>query len=124
MSVVIGQVVWFDRKKGFGFVKVVDPDSELFDKELFIHYSSIQCDSSFKFVFPGETVSLNAEKNTEQSEGQKEYLTSNVRGVFGSKLMIDNERYMFKVIRKTNREEEEPVEEDGDADDAGDADEQ
>ena len=116
MSVVIGQVVWFDRKKGFGFVKVVDPDSELFDKELFIHYSAIQCDSSFKFVFPGETVSLNAEKNTEQAEGQKEYLTSNVRGVFGSKLMIDNERYMFKVIRKTNREEE-PVEEDaGDED--------
>lgn len=101
---VIGQVVWFDRKKGFGFVKVVDPDSELFDKELFIHYSSIQCESSFKFLYPGETVSLDVEKNPEQGEGQKEFLTSNVRGVFGSKLMIDNQRYIFKVIRRSSRD--------------------
>ena len=45
---------------------------------------------------------------------QKEYLTSNVRGVFGSRLMIDNERYMFKVIRKSSRNtDEDAVEDDG-----------
>ena len=37
----IGQVVWFDRKKGFGFVKIVNPESELFEKELFIHFTFI-----------------------------------------------------------------------------------
>lgn len=110
----IGKVVWFDRKKGFGFVKVVDPQSQLFEKELFIHYSSIYCDNSFKILFPGETVSLDAEKNPEKGEGQKEYLTSNVRGVFGSRLMIDNERYMFKVIRKSSRNTDEDVAEDDD----------
>ena len=92
----------------------------LFEKELFIHYSSIQCDNSFKILFPGETVSLDAEKNPEQGEGQKEYLTSNVRGVFGSPLMIDNERYMFKVIRKSSRNTDENAVEDAVEDDGGD----
>jgi len=100
---VISKVVWFDRKKGFGFVKVVDPQSEIFEKELFIHYSSIQCENSFKILYPGETVSVDVEKNPEQGDDQKEYLTSNVRGVFGTSLMIDNERYIFKVIRKSSR---------------------
>ena len=61
----IGQVVWFDRKKGFGFVKVVDPQSQLFEKELFIHYSSIQCENSFKVICL-EKLFLDAEKNPEE----------------------------------------------------------
>jgi len=113
----VGQVVWFDRKKGFGFVKVVNPESELFEKELFIHYTSIQCDNSFKILYPGETVSMNVEKNPDQGEGQKEFLVSNVGGVYDAPLMIDNERYIFKVIRKSTREnnptEDNAEEEDG-----------
>ena len=100
----IGQVVWFDRKNGFGFVKVVNPESELFEKELFIHYTSIQCENSFKILYPGETVSMDVEKNPDQGEGQKEFLVSNVKGVFGAPLMIDNDRYIFRVIRKSTRE--------------------
>ena len=105
----IGKVVWFDRKKGFGFVKVVDPQSEIFEKELFIHYTSIQCENSFKILYPGETVSLDVEKNPEQGDDQKEYL-------FGSSLMVDNERYIFKVIRKSSRNNDEG-EDDGEGDD-------
>jgi cold shock CspA family protein len=104
--VEIGQVVWFDRKKGFGFVKVVNPESELFEKELFIHFTSIQCENSFKVLYPGETVSMHVEKNNEQGEGQKEFVVSNVTGVYGSPLMIDNERYLFRVIRKSSRDVE------------------
>ena len=110
----IGQVVWFDRKKGFGFVKVVNPESELFEKELFIHYTSINCVSSFKILYPGETISMNVEKNLDQSDGQKEYTVSNVGGVYGAPLMIDNDRYIFKVIRKSIREEGSSSVEDGD----------
>ena len=117
----IGQVVWFDRKKGFGFVKVVNPESKLFEKEVFIHYTSIQCDNSFKILYPGETVSMDVEKNPDQGEGQKEYLVSNVRGVFGSPLMIDNERYIFKVIRKSTRENT-SNDDGGDGGDDGDGD--
>ena len=115
----IGKVLWFDRKKGFGFVQIVNPESSVYEKELFVHYSSINCENSFKILYPGETVSLNVEKNTEQGEDQKEYLTSNVSGVYGTKLMIDNERYIFKVIRKSSRnnfhgQDDEEDEEDAD----------
>jgi cold shock CspA family protein len=115
----IGQVVWFDRKKGFGFVKVVNPESELFEKELFIHYTSINCVSSFKILYPGETISMNVEKNLDQSDGQKEYTVSNVGGVYGAPLMIDNDRYIFKVIRKSIREEGSSSVEDVDGDGGG-----
>ena len=43
-----GQIVWFDQKKGFGFVKVVDEGEE--NKEVFFHFSSIMTESSFKKV--------------------------------------------------------------------------
>ena len=106
--VEVGQVLWFDRKKGFGFAKVVNPESELFEKELFVHYSSIQCESSFKVLYPGETVSMDVEKNTQEGDDQKEFLVSNVTGIYGAPLMIDHERYIFKVIRKSqNRGSEE-----------------
>ena len=65
----IGQVVWFDRKKGFGFVKVVDPQSQLFEKEYLSTTHQFSVKNSFKILFPGETVSLDAEKNPEQGEG-------------------------------------------------------
>ena len=116
--VEVGQVLWFDRKKGFGFAKVVNPESELFEKELFVHYSSIQCDSSFKVLYPGETVSMNVERNPQEGEGQKEFLVSNVTGIYGAPLMIDHERYIFKVIRKSQNRggEEVEVEEQGEGD--------
>ena len=109
--VEVGQVLWFDRKKGFGFAKVVNPESELFEKELFVHYSSIQCNSSFKVLYPGETVSMDVERNSQEGEGQKEFLVSNVTGIYGAPLMIDHERYIFKVVRKSQNRGGEDVEE-------------
>ena len=35
----VGNVLWFDQKKGYGFVKVINPDSEFLNKEIFVHYS-------------------------------------------------------------------------------------
>ena len=98
----IGKVLWFDRKKGYGFVKLVNPESENTGKDVFVHYSSIKCNSDFKVLYPGETVSLDVEKNTDDSS-DKEFNTSNVSGVYGTSLIVDNEDFMFKVIQKKNR---------------------
>jgi cold shock protein len=38
-----GRVLWFDNKKGYGFIKV-----EGTDEEVFVHYSSIQGGDGFK----------------------------------------------------------------------------
>ena len=36
----IGQIRFFDHKKGFGFIDVLKPDSEYHGKEVFFHFSS------------------------------------------------------------------------------------
>lgn len=112
----IGKVLWFDRKKGYGFVKLVNPESEYVDKDVFVHYTSIACDSDFKVLYPGETVSLGVEKNTDDSS-DKEFNTSNVTGIYGTSLMVDNEDFMFKVIQKRNRNKSDVSEEVNDDDD-------
>lgn len=111
----IGKVLWFDRKKGYGFVKLVNPESEYVDKDVFVHYTSISCDSDFKVLYPGETVSLDVEKNTDDSS-DKEFNTGNVTGIYGSSLMVDNEDFMFKVIQKRNRNKSDVSEEVNDDD--------
>ena len=44
----IGRVLWFDQKKGYGYVHIVNPESEYYQKDIFVHFSSITCESSFK----------------------------------------------------------------------------
>ena len=98
MSEEIGTVVWFDQKKGFGFVKILTPNSEFLNKEVFVHYSNIQAESSFKKLYPGESVSLNVEKNSEGSD--KEFSSSNIRGVMGLPLLVDNPDYIYRLHKK------------------------
>ena len=52
----IGKVLWFDHKKGWGFIRVINPDSEYLDKEVFVHYSTIECNSSFRRKGRGSTM--------------------------------------------------------------------
>jgi cold shock CspA family protein len=100
MGKEIGNVLWFDQKKGFGFVKVITPDSDLSGNEVFVHYSQIQCESSYKKLYPGENVSLNVDENEGSDDPKKKYVSSEITGLFGSKLLVDNEEYIIKVIRK------------------------
>ena len=96
----VGNVIWFDQKKGFGFVKILTPGSEYLDKEIFVHFSSINSENSFKKLYPGENVSLDVEKNTDENANGK-----NVSGLFGSQLLVDNQTYIYKVIRRRPRDE-------------------
>ena len=122
MSNEIGKVNWFERKKGYGFVNIIDPESKLFEQDVFVHFTSINCKNNFKTLYPGEIVSLKVE---EDNESDKKYKTSNITGLFGTGLMVDNEKYMIKVIkRRDNNEDNEdnggPLDDGGgaDADDA------
>ena len=102
-----GTVQWFDQKKGYGFVKVLKPDSEYFEKEVFVHYTSIQAQSSFKKLYPGENVSLTVTKNEDETS-DKEFISSNVMGVLGLPLLVDNDDYVYRVIKKRKEQEPEP----------------
>ena len=74
----VGNVIWFDQKKGFGFIKVITPGSEMLNKEIFVHYSSIQSVNRFKKLYPGENVSLDIAKNTDENIKGKEYILKSI----------------------------------------------
>ena len=57
MGQYTGKVVWFNEKKGFGFV-AVDGD----DKDLFVHYSNINCEG-FKTLVADQLVTFDIGKN-------------------------------------------------------------
>ena len=97
----IGQVLWFDQKKGFGFVKVNQPESDFHDKEIFVHFSSIHTEkTNYKKLFPGEYVSMDI-KHQPDVKG-KEYNCLNLTGVNGGPLLVEHEKYNFKVYNKPN----------------------
>ena len=101
-SFVVGKVQWFDHKKGFGFVKVISPGSEHTDSEVFLHFSEIKSRSNFKKVFPGEVVSLRVEK---KPDDESKFICTNVCGLYGSDLLIDNSLYTYRVRVRNNRNE-------------------
>ena len=89
----LGQVQWFNKKKGFGFIKNVnDPSSD----DVFFHFSDI-CSQGFKILFPGEFVSMSIEPG---NEGKN--VCKNIRGVGGLPLLTDNENYHYRVMPKRN----------------------
>ena len=95
----VGKVKFFDHKKGYGFIEVINPESKHVGTEHFLHYSEIKCDSNFKKVIPGEIVSLTvAPKEDEESKT----VCKNVCGLFGTKLLIDSEQYTYRIRSKIN----------------------
>lgn len=65
MEVQKGTVVWFNDKRGYGFVT---PDDG--GKDLFVHYTNIVSDAKFKTLVAGQRVSftVGANKNGPQAE--------------------------------------------------------
>ena len=65
---VLGQVKWFDNRKGFGFLRC----DECCDEDIFVHYSNI-IEEGFKCLQDGEAVEFDL------INGDKGYHALNVR---------------------------------------------
>tara|TARA_B100001094_G_C18177918_1_gene799046 strand:+ start:1321 stop:1656 length:336 start_codon:yes stop_codon:yes gene_type:complete len=105
----IGYVKWFNSKKGYGFITAVTPDVEETGKDFFVHFSNIVIqDGSYKRLFPGEYVSFNIGKSD-----QEKTICTDVTGVYGGKLLAENDEYRYKIYPKNDGREdtEEKVEE-------------
>ena len=89
----VGQVQWFDKKKGYGFIKVISEDQN--NKQVFFHFSDIRS-QNYKVLFPGEFVSMDLGKK----DGKQ--VCKNITGVFGLPLLTDNEEYHYRVMPKRN----------------------
>lgn len=52
---MIGEVKWFNQKKGYGFIHVIMDDSK--EEDIFVHYTSIEMDG-YKNLFEDQKVEL------------------------------------------------------------------
>lgn len=87
-----GKVKWFNKKKGYGFITLLN-DNEKEDKDVFFHYSSIVSDN-FKILYPGEYVSFDT------ITVDNKVNCTNIKGIMGRELLIDNTDHHFKVVPK------------------------
>jgi len=95
----VGKIKFFDHKKGYGFIEIINPESKHVNTEHFFHFSEIQCDSSFKKVIPGEIVSLTVSPKEDEED---KTVCKNVRGLYGTRLLIDNDQYTYRIQSKNN----------------------
>lgn len=93
---MFGRVEWFNFKKGFGNIKVVDPSHDMNDQSFFVHYSNITATSSFKRLYPGEYVSFELGKHDDKD------VCVNVTGVNGGPLLVDNTEFSYRVVKSYN----------------------
>ena len=127
----IGMVKWFDNRKGYGFIRDLNKD-----KDLFVHFSniSVKHESTYKKLYPCEYVSY----GLEEKDGRE--VCVNVTGVYGGPLLTDSAEYNYKVYPKqmntrsmdtsvmnnqssSSIDDKSDVDSDGDDDDGGDGEE-
>lgn len=52
---ILGEVIWFDPKRGFGFIEWEQNGNK--QKDLFVHFSDIECEG-FKTLYKGQKVTF------------------------------------------------------------------
>lgn len=78
----LGQVKWFNRTRGFGYITILDGDQS--GTDVFVHQSALkQSDNVFRYLVDGEYVSFNMIET--QKEGHS-HEADNVTGVLGGQL--------------------------------------
>ena len=107
MERITGQVDWFNVRKGYGFISIINGDES---SKVFCHQSNIspKVESTFRKLFPGEYVSF----EIKSTDGKTEALS--VKGIEGGPLLIDNETYNYKFFPKHNTSHTESQQEPGD----------
>ena len=82
-----GMVKWFDHKKGYGFITVVDGSEEYQGKDVFVHYTDISVRSSTnKNLYQGEYVSFHLTNTENDTHPVK---ATDVMGAFRGPLRVD-----------------------------------
>ena len=88
-----GRVLWFDSRKGYGFINLLGTEDNYF-----VHFSGIKVNSDtiYKKLFPGEYVNF-----TLLEDGDRR-ICSDVTGIGGGPLLTENTQYRYKYF-KNNR---------------------
>ena len=85
---VTGQVKWFNKKAGYGFITVCDTENT--GKDIFVHYSSLKVNNTqYRYLVQGEYVEFNLVK----LDGEKyEFHAVDVSGIKGGPIMCESIR--------------------------------
>lgn len=79
----LGQVKWFNVKRGYGFITMSD------GTDVFVHHESLQVEEEqYRYLVQGEYVSF----ELSEMEGEHSHQATNVRGVDGGRLMCETRR--------------------------------
>ena len=91
----IGRVNRFFNRKGYGFINDLNDENDYF-----VHNTEIKCkEGIYRKLYPGEYVSY----NLVERDGRQ--VCSNVKGVMGNLLLVENEDHTYRVFPKANREQ-------------------
>jgi len=89
---------WFNRK-GYGFINVLNEDSEHFGNDIFVHLSGISLKTDgYKSLYPGEYVSFDIGDNNDR------VVCVNVTGMMGHPLLVEHPEYRYKYFPKNPRQ--------------------
>ncbi len=92
---------WFNRK-GYGFINVMNSDSEHVGQDVFVHLSGINVkNDGYKCLYPGEYVSFDLDQT-----GEGKMVCVNVTGVMGGPLLVEHPVFRFKYFQR-NRDSRE-----------------
>lgn len=104
MSVIIGQVKWFNMKAGYGFINV--RTGEHTGKDLFVHYTSVKVvNPQYRYLIAGEYVQFNVDT---PSDGKHEFHAVNVSGIENGPLMCEARRDAAAAAVTTSTSPETP----------------
>ena len=97
-----GQVIRFFNRKGYGFVRDLNDNTDYF-----VHNSEIRVkDGIYRKLYPGEYISYDlVERDGKQT-------CSGVRGIMGYSLLVENEEHTFRVYPKQEHRQWPPSYED------------
>lgn len=88
-----GRVNRFFNRKGYGFIHDLNDNTDYF-----VHNTEIKCSEGvYRKLYPGEYVSY----NLVEREGKN--VCTDVRGVMGYPLLVENEDHTFRVYPKSDR---------------------
>ena len=78
----LGQVKWFNKSRGFGYITIADGDNA--GTDVFVHQSALkEADGVFRYLVDGEYVSFSVVETNKEGHSHE---ADNVTGVNGGKL--------------------------------------
>ena len=85
-KIYTGRVKWFNNKSGFGFISLINSESEY---DLFAHHTSLNVDGEqFRYLVQGEYLEFKVEKITDSTK-EHTHQAVQITGISGGKLMCE-----------------------------------